>query len=73
MHNEFEAKAAKEFEPIQAMTCKAAEQVARIAGVLAYMDEPNLKSMPSVLASSNMDPIVSSTAFMKQAEHWGLS
>ena len=48
MHNEFEAKAAKEFEPIQAMTCKAAEQVARIAGVLAYMDEPNLKSIPLV-------------------------
>ncbi len=35
--------------------------------------EPYLKSMPSVFASSRIDPIVSSTELMKQAEHCGAS
>ncbi len=35
--------------------------------------EPHLNSMPSVLASSRIDCMVSSTALMKQAEHWGFS
>ena len=34
--------------------------------------EPNLNSIPSVLANSRMDSIVSSTELMKQAEHCGL-
>jgi len=46
LHNEFEIASATEYEPIQAMACKAAEQVARIAAVLAYIDDPNLKSIP---------------------------
>src|SRR5678815_3198328 len=33
--------------------------------------EPNLKSMPSVLASVKIDSIVSCTELMKQAEHCG--
>src|SRR5262245_32490677 len=33
--------------------------------------EPNLNSMPSVLASSRIDSRRSSTELMKQAEHWG--
>ena len=33
--------------------------------------EPNLKSMPSVLASSRMDCMESPTALMKHAEAWG--
>src|SRR5256885_7495705 len=35
---------------------------------LVPVPEPNLKSMPSVLASSRIDSIVSSTELMKQAE-----
>ncbi len=46
LHDEFEVKASEAFEPIQAMACKAAEQVARIAAVLAYLDDPGLKSIP---------------------------
>jgi hypothetical protein len=41
LHNEFETEATKKYEPIQAMTCKAAEQVARIAGVLTFLDDEN--------------------------------
>src|SRR5947209_6085530 len=33
--------------------------------------EPNLKSIPSVLASPRIDSIVSLTELMKQAEAWG--
>src|SRR5690349_20814879 len=33
--------------------------------------EPYLKSMPSVLARSRMDSILSETELMKQAEHCG--
>ena len=33
--------------------------------------DPYLKSMPSVLARSKMDSMVSETLLMKQAEHWG--
>src|SRR6187200_2592809 len=33
--------------------------------------DPNLKSMPSVLARVRIDSIVSCTELMKQAEHWG--
>ena len=35
--------------------------------------EPYLNNMPSVLASPRIDSIESSTALMKQAEHWGSS
>src|SRR5690606_11021908 len=35
--------------------------------------EPNLKSMPSVLAKPRIDSIESSTLLMKQAEHCGSS
>src|SRR6266849_8557975 len=34
--------------------------------------EPHLKSMPSVLAKSMMEPILSRTELMKHAEHCGL-
>src|SRR5512141_1378818 len=40
---------------------------------LVPVPEPHLKSLPSVLASSRIDSIVSSTEFMKHAEHWGLA
>ena len=40
---------------------------------LEPVPEPYLKSMPSVLASSRIDPIESSTELMKQAEHCGCS
>src|SRR6187200_787227 len=43
----------------------------RIADRLLPVPEPNLKSMPSVLASVRIDSIVPSTALMKQAEHCG--
>src|SRR5437762_11784899 len=33
--------------------------------------EPNLKSMASVLARSMIEPMLSWTLLMKQAEHWG--
>ena len=46
LHDEFEGKASKEYESIQAMTCKAAEQVLRIAAVMAYADDPDLRSIP---------------------------
>ena len=32
---------------------------------------PNLKSMASVLARSMIEPMLSWTELMKQAEHWG--
>src|SRR2546430_13786267 len=35
---------------------------------LVPVPEPNLKSMPSVLASSRIDSMVSSTELMKQAD-----
>src|SRR5579883_2293861 len=38
---------------------------------LVPVPEPHLKSMPSVLARSMMDPILSLTELMKQAEHCG--
>src|SRR5215472_15868690 len=37
---------------------------------LVPVPEPNLNSMPSVLASSRIDSIVSSTELMKHAEAW---
>jgi len=46
LHNEFEAKSGKEYEPIQAMACKAADQTARLAAVLAYLDHSSLTSIP---------------------------
>ena len=46
LHNEFEVAAAKEYESIQAMACKAGEHVARIAAVLAYLDNDDLNSIP---------------------------
>src|SRR5919198_4969961 len=41
----------------------------RIGDRLLPVPEPHLKSMPSVLARSRIDAIVSSTELMKQAEH----
>jgi len=46
LHNEFEKQSSTKYEPIQAMACKAAEQVARIAAVLAYLDDSELRSIP---------------------------
>src|SRR5688572_29277882 len=43
----------------------------RIADRLLPVPDPNLKSMPSVLASVRIESIVSSTALMKHAEHCG--
>src|SRR5213594_4686166 len=40
---------------------------------LLPVPEPHLKSIPSVLASSRIELIVSSTELMKQAEHCGFS
>src|SRR5690348_16613610 len=45
----------------------------RIGERLLPVPEPHLKSMPSVLARSRMDDIVSSTELMKHAEHCGLT
>src|SRR6188768_3289345 len=43
----------------------------RIADRFEPVPDPNLKSMPSVLASVRIESIVSCTALMKQAEHCG--
>src|SRR6059036_3900515 len=43
----------------------------RIGDRLLPVPEPHLKSMPSVLANSRIEDIVSSTELMKQAEHCG--
>src|SRR6185369_5978206 len=43
----------------------------RIAERLLPVPEPNLKSMPSVLANVRIESIVSFTELMKQAEHCG--
>src|SRR6186997_3205618 len=43
----------------------------RIADRLLPVPEPNLKSIPSVLASVRIESIVSCTELMKQAEHCG--
>src|SRR3954465_4757199 len=43
----------------------------RIAERLLPAPDPHLKSMPSVFARSRIEPIVSCTELMKQAEHWG--
>src|SRR6187402_3401957 len=43
----------------------------RIVERLLPAPEPNLKSMPSVLARVRIDSIVSSTELMKHAEHCG--
>src|SRR6185503_8824724 len=43
----------------------------RIADRLLPVPDPNLNSMPSVLASPRIDSIVSSTELMKHAEHCG--
>src|ERR687898_2780552 len=43
----------------------------RIAERLLPVPEPNLNSMPSVLASPRIDSIVSSTELIKHAEHCG--
>ena len=45
----------------------------RSAERLLPVPEPNLNSIPSVLARPRMDCIVSSTELMKHAEHWGCS
>src|SRR5215467_9991968 len=44
----------------------------RIGERLLPVPDPHLKSMPSVLAKSRIEPIVSSTELMKHAEHCGL-
>src|ERR1043166_7764968 len=43
----------------------------RIADRLLPVPDPNLNSIPSVLASVRMESIVSWTELMKQAEHCG--
>src|SRR6185369_989050 len=43
----------------------------RIAERLLPVPEPNLNSMPSVLASVRIESMVSCTELMKQAEHCG--
>src|SRR6266550_1770542 len=43
----------------------------RIGLRLLPAPEPNLKSMASVLARSMIEPMLSWTELMKQAEHWG--
>src|SRR6266853_4138510 len=43
----------------------------RIGERFVPVPDPNLKSMPSVLASVRIESIVSCTALMKHAEHWG--
>src|SRR4051795_13464730 len=43
----------------------------RIAERFEPVPDPNLNSMPSVLASPRIDSIVSCTELMKQAEHCG--
>src|SRR3954447_24821487 len=43
----------------------------RIADRFDPVPDPNLKSIPSVLASVRIDSIVSWTELMKQAEHCG--
>src|SRR3954453_19100893 len=43
----------------------------RMADRFDPVPEPNLKSIPSVLASVRIDSIVSCTELMKQAEHCG--
>src|SRR5262245_26000663 len=45
----------------------------RMGERLVPVPEPHLKSIPSVLARSMIDDIVSSTELMKQAEHCGFS
>src|SRR5215467_4590943 len=45
----------------------------RIAERLLPVPDPHLNSMPSVLASSRIEPMVSSTELMKHAEHCGFS
>src|SRR5262245_14995109 len=43
----------------------------RMADRFEPVPDPNLKSMPSVLARPRMESIVSCTELMKQAEHCG--
>src|ERR687892_2854323 len=45
----------------------------RIADRLLPVPEPNLKSIPSVLARRRIESIVSSTELMKHAEHCGVA
>src|SRR5262245_3473172 len=45
----------------------------RIGDRMLPVPEPHLNSMPSVLARSRMDDIVSSTELMKHAEHCGFA
>src|SRR5918996_4241767 len=45
----------------------------RILERLTPEPEPPLKMMPSLRYQSRIEPMVSSTERMKQAEHWGLS
>src|SRR5436190_15024368 len=44
----------------------------RIGDRLLPAPEPHLNNMPSVLARSRIEPMVSSTELMKHAEHCGL-
>src|SRR6266508_6462553 len=43
----------------------------RIVERLLPAPDPNLKSIASVLARSMIEPMLSWTELMKQAEHWG--
>src|SRR4029078_936585 len=43
----------------------------RMGDRFVAVPDPNLKSIPSVLASERIESIVSWTELMKHAEHWG--
>src|SRR5262245_46574348 len=45
----------------------------RIGERLLPVPDPHLNNIPSVLASSSIEPMVSSTEFMKHAEHCGFT
>src|SRR5262245_55997860 len=45
----------------------------RIGERLLPVPEPHLNSMPSVLANSRIEVMVSCTELMKHAEHWGFT
>ena len=62
----------KETGPLASPPEESVSRLLRSADRLLPVPLPYLKSMPSVLARSRMLDIESSTALMKQAEHWGL-
>src|ERR671918_2515330 len=61
----------KETGPLASPPPRRVSLELRMVDRLLPAPEPNLKSMPSVLARVRIDSIVSSTALMKHAEHCG--